>query len=1495
MAGRIGIALLAACLYLSCTTTAAAAANLTVAGNGTVIEAGDSSPSLADHTDFGQTGEGGGAVTRTFTITSTGTTNLELYPDRPIRGTNDTFQLTKAPTLSVAPGKTTTFQITFRPATAALYETTLFIYGNYTGGNKGDYCFTVQGRGGTPDINVAGSRGFGAVPVYGVKGTNSFSVQNAGTGYLRLTGSPRVTIAGTHATDFAVGTQPASTIVAGTPSPLTIVFDPSATGLRTATAAIASDDADENPYTLTLTGTGVVSDIEVRGNLLAILNGDKTPRTADGTDFGGARVDGGTVTFDFSIYNLGGAFLHLTNGTKHVYLSGGASADFTVAADAPTFIDPYGSATFSLRFNPAAVGLRSTTVTIPTDDPDENPYTFAVQGTGLMPEIMVQGNGLTVADGDTTPGLTDHTDFGTAHTRGARVTRTFTVRNTGTSVLNLTGAPRVALSGSAAFSLSAAPAASVATNGSTTFQIRFAPTAAGVFSNTLSIANDDLNENPYTFAVRGTAIAPECQVSGNGSWIVDGDTQPSTPDHTAFGCLPTTAAGSHTFTLRNVGTTPLYLSGSPPVSVSGPAAADFTVTQPTATNLAAGASTTLQVTCAPRAGGLRAATLSIRSNDEPHDPYTFAVEGLGARRLTNNVFVTASTMTNYFQCDLTTADWGVVAVRPRARDFDLAVYTSTNLLAYLGVAETEGLDTEFVALNGSRLGALKPCAMVYGYATTNYDVEAEWSIPDLVVGTVYTNALAANEPVDLHEIGLTGGTVYHVRVTPANPSADLALYLFDPAQSTGARDHYAAMTNAGGGGVSERMIHLTANTGYYAILVENRNGLATSYTLSVSTGPRLRVSASGQPLANSDATPSTADKTDFGAACVYEASPATVFTIENQGVADLRLTAVPAVTFGGEDAASFGVSKDPTNRIAPGASTTFQAVFRPNHSGLCTATVTIANNEAGQNPFRFAVRGRGFYRLADADPRPFAAVPEDVSFQTAPQSWTCVAVKGAPADRTLVAGTAADWSGSLRTSAVAGARSEFLVLPPMASTTYYARVSGGAAGSYQAELARPAFNLSLGSTEFVSMTANDAVRAYLVTLTAGQPYYFATDPMLGAAAAEDVSLFVVRPGRAWTSRSNCDWNADTAGRNVREALALTAPETGTYLVLVVNESWQANTYWHLVAAAAVPDMRVTGNGQPISDGATTSGPDNHTAFDSTSTGSASTRTFTIWNDGYADLTLDGSPRVQLTGPHAADFTVTQLPAATVPLRGSNTTFVVTFRPTARGSRTATLAIPNSQAGRTPYDFAVRGAGLAPVAAVVGNGYDIASGDSTPYVSDGTDFFKLTLGPWARTNRFTVSNNGDHMLYLTNAPLVTFAGPHAADFRAFARGTTIVGPGAATDLYVIFQPRALGLRQATLRMACNDPARNPYIFAVQGTAERPRLVRCRPAGDDGLELCWTSTAGALYEVWGSSTLPTTYTERLASGVQATAPSNTVWVSLPGGQRFLYIRVRVADQY
>jgi autotransporter-associated beta strand protein len=135
----------------------------------------------------------------------------------------------------------------------------------------------------------------------------------------------------------------------------------------------------QNSTNIALVYTPAPPDIGVLGiNGDAIASGDVSPATADGTDFGTLDLTSSGVSKTFTITNAGSGTLNLSS----LSIGGTHAADFTVTASPASSLSGNTKTTFTVRFLPGATGTRQATVTIASDDPDENPYTFAIQGTG---------------------------------------------------------------------------------------------------------------------------------------------------------------------------------------------------------------------------------------------------------------------------------------------------------------------------------------------------------------------------------------------------------------------------------------------------------------------------------------------------------------------------------------------------------------------------------------------------------------------------------------------------------------------------------------------------------------------------------------------------------------------------------------------------------------------------------------------------------------------------------------------------------------------------------------------------------------------------------------------------------------------------------------------------------------------------------------------------------------------------------------------------------
>ena len=141
---------------------------------------------------------------------------------------------------------------------------------------------------------------------------------------------------------------------------------------------------------------------------------------------------------------------------------------------------------------------------------NETNNTYLVQvtiSTGLSPEINVVGNGQSIPNNDSAPSTSDGTDFGSVDVATDSLTRTFTIQNSGTGSLSLTGVPNVQITGGSDFTVTLQPVSPVQIdNPTTTFQITFKPSSAGLRTATVIIPSNDANESSYQFAIRGNGV-----------------------------------------------------------------------------------------------------------------------------------------------------------------------------------------------------------------------------------------------------------------------------------------------------------------------------------------------------------------------------------------------------------------------------------------------------------------------------------------------------------------------------------------------------------------------------------------------------------------------------------------------------------------------------------------------------------------------------------------------------------------------------------------------------------------------------------------------------------------------------------------------------------------------------------------------------------------------------------------------------------------------------
>ncbi len=398
-------------------------------------------------------------------------------------------------------------------------------------------------------------------------------------------------------------------------------------------------------YYLDLT-LAILPEIDVRGNGISIADGDTTPSSVDGTAFGQQNVTNGSITQAFTIVNTSAATLDLT-GSPRVQVTGAHAADFSVSVQPSSTVAPGGVTTFEVIFDPSFGGIRTAMLSIANNDSDEAPYNFQIQGTSLdvgNTIVTAQNTGLGIAGGTVQVrefignGVFASKDvdiYSFQAVAGSKITlrtskpgdspsmdtylRLFNAAGNQLAANDNGGGSGYSLINNFTLANSGLYYVGVTGKGNSTYNPKVAGSGkVGTFGT-------------YSLALTLAApLAPEIDVRGNSVSIVDGDTTPSTTDHTSFGSQ-NIASGTvtRTFTIANTGTATLILNGNPKVQVSGANASNFRVSVQPAGTVVAGGSVTFQVVFNPSAVGIRKAILTIPNNDSNEKPYDFVVQGNG--------------------------------------------------------------------------------------------------------------------------------------------------------------------------------------------------------------------------------------------------------------------------------------------------------------------------------------------------------------------------------------------------------------------------------------------------------------------------------------------------------------------------------------------------------------------------------------------------------------------------------------------------------------------------------------------------------------------------------------------------------------------------------------------------------------------------------------------------------------------------------------------------
>ncbi len=510
----------------------------------------------ASSVSFGTVTVGASSTAQSVTLSNAGNTAVAISGI----STSGDFSQSNTCNGSIAAGGSCQVSVTFRPSAS--------------GNRTGNLSISDDAPNAPHTVALSGTGAAAAGQLSTATSSVSFGTVTVGS-----TGSQNVTVTAASAsvtinqanitgTGFSVSglTLPA-TINAGASTTFSVRFAPTAAGTVNGSLSLVSN-ASNSPMNISLSATAAAAS--------GTLNANPTSVSFGTVNVGSTSTQNVTVTAATANVTINQA-----NVTGTGFSVGGLTLPVTVNAGS--------SRTFTVSFAPTANGTASGSVSL-VSNASNTPTTISLSGTGATPVGTLAASPTSLS-------------FGTVNT-GSNSSLTFNVTASTASVTisqaNVTGA---------GFSVTGLTLpVTVAAGASRTITVRFAPTAAGAVSGSVSLVSNASN-TPTTVSLSGTGATPVATLAAS-------------PASLSFGTVSVGNTGSQNVTLTASG-------ASVSVSQANVSGTGFSVSGLTLpATIAAGSSLTFSVNFAPTAQGAVSGNLSIVSNAS-NTPASVSLSGTG--------------------------------------------------------------------------------------------------------------------------------------------------------------------------------------------------------------------------------------------------------------------------------------------------------------------------------------------------------------------------------------------------------------------------------------------------------------------------------------------------------------------------------------------------------------------------------------------------------------------------------------------------------------------------------------------------------------------------------------------------------------------------------------------------------------------------------------------------------------------------------------------------
>lgn len=403
--------------------------------------------------DFGSV-PSGTTATQTITLSNQTAANLTIT-QAVMTGTGFTLNGLALP-LTLGAGKNTSFNVSFTPPGTGDYTGRIVFSTNPP---SSPLSLSLHGTATQSGLTANPTKvDFGNVMV-GQAATQNITLTNTGSAAVSIS---KLTASGTGFS--ATGPALPLSLGANQSTAFSLKFAPQSMGSVTGSISLVSN-AGNSPTTIALSGTGVQPQISVAPNSVGF--GNVTVGTANSqvmilTNSGTADLTVSQATISGSGFGISGLSLPLTLGTAQ-------------------------KTSFNVAFNPASTGGATGGISLVSNAPN-SPTTIALSGTGIAATQQLMASAANL-------------NFGNVNV-GSSNTQTITLTNTGNSTVTVS---QVNVSGVGFSASGVAPPLTLLSQQTASLSVKFAPTAAGSKSGSVSVASNASN-SPTTIALTGTGV-----------------------------------------------------------------------------------------------------------------------------------------------------------------------------------------------------------------------------------------------------------------------------------------------------------------------------------------------------------------------------------------------------------------------------------------------------------------------------------------------------------------------------------------------------------------------------------------------------------------------------------------------------------------------------------------------------------------------------------------------------------------------------------------------------------------------------------------------------------------------------------------------------------------------------------------------------------------------------------------------------------------------------